>query len=197
MTEIKRLLELRTKLKRKKPEFIRQDAHKVKRLENKWRRPKGLHSKMRHKFKGYRKLVSKGYKSPLEVRGLSRDGRRIVIVSNVNDILQLEGKNHVAVIAKSVGMRKRLLIVEKANEKQITIVNVDNQKDFKKILEEKMMEKRMVKKATDKEVGKEEKKLKSNSDGRNQDKEEKKEPERDDSLQSLQKKELDRVLTKK
>ena len=49
MNDIQRLLELRKRIKRKKPEFIRQDAHKKKSLESKWRKPKGLHSKMREK----------------------------------------------------------------------------------------------------------------------------------------------------
>ena len=47
MAETKKLLELRKKIKGKKPNFIRQDAHKHKRLARKWRKPKGIQSKMR------------------------------------------------------------------------------------------------------------------------------------------------------
>ena len=46
------LLELRRAMKRKKPDFIRQDSHKKAGLGAKWRKPKGIHSKMRKKHKG-------------------------------------------------------------------------------------------------------------------------------------------------
>ncbi|MCD6106274.1 MAG: 50S ribosomal protein L32e, partial [Thermoplasmata archaeon] len=45
--EEKRLLELRNRLNRKRPEFRRQEWFRYKRLGEKWRRPRGLHSKMR------------------------------------------------------------------------------------------------------------------------------------------------------
>ena len=66
-------------MKKKKPKFIRQDAHKKGRLAKKWRKPKGLQSKMRLCKKGYRKRISKGYKSPKEV---PKDRFRIVVGRN-------------------------------------------------------------------------------------------------------------------
>ena len=68
-------LALRAQMKGKKPEFIRQDAHKKPGLGWKWRRPKGITSKMRLHLKGYRRIVKKGYRSPKDVRGLTKDGK--------------------------------------------------------------------------------------------------------------------------
>ena len=57
--EKKDLLEFRKKIKAKKPNFIRQDAHKKGEIKKKWRRPKGLQSKMRLHKRGYRKSPSR------------------------------------------------------------------------------------------------------------------------------------------
>ncbi len=40
---MEKLLAVRKKLKDKKPNFLRQDGHKVKRLQKKWRQPKDGH----------------------------------------------------------------------------------------------------------------------------------------------------------
>ena len=62
MMSIKELLELRKQIKNKKPDFIRQDAHKKKKLGKKWRKARGLHSKIRLKLRGRGKFVSNGYR---------------------------------------------------------------------------------------------------------------------------------------
>ena len=56
--------------RRKKPTFVRQGSHKLKRIANKvkWRRPKGYHSKLKA-GKAHRKSVSIGYGSPNEIKG--------------------------------------------------------------------------------------------------------------------------------
>ena len=48
------LLNVRKEMKERKPEFIRQDNPKRMKLNYKWRKPKGVHSKIRHHFKGRR-----------------------------------------------------------------------------------------------------------------------------------------------
>ena len=49
-TEKKKLLEVRKILKDKKPDFKQQNFGKKKKIADKWKRPRGLQSKMRHKF---------------------------------------------------------------------------------------------------------------------------------------------------
>ena len=44
---MKELLELKKKIKKKKPNFTRQETHKKSKLKKKWRRPKGIQSKLR------------------------------------------------------------------------------------------------------------------------------------------------------
>ncbi len=87
MGEIKRLLRVRRRQKAKKPEFRHYQAHKKLRLRDKgWRRPKGLHSKLRERYGGKwsgRILVNVGFGSPRAVRGLHPSGYEDVLVFNV------------------------------------------------------------------------------------------------------------------
>lgn len=184
------MLKLRKEMKARKPEFVRQDAHKVKSLERKWRKPKGIHSKMRHKFKGYRKLVSKGYKSPADVRGLSGKGMEMILINNTDDLQKLNAKTQAAVIAKTVGMRKKLAIVDKANEMNIAITNLKDQKDFKAKFGEMRKKKLEVKqKITEKKVPDKAQPVKEEKAREKSD-----EKEAKDSVH--EKKELDKLLTK-
>ena len=89
MTQLNTLLELRSKMKNKKPVFIRQDNPKRPKLSDKWRKPKGIHSKIRHHFKGRRKMPSPGYKSPAEVKGLHATGLKIVMAYSAGDLSKI------------------------------------------------------------------------------------------------------------
>ncbi|MEM4245402.1 MAG: 50S ribosomal protein L32e, partial [Candidatus Nanoarchaeia archaeon] len=137
---MKDLLELRRKLKKKKPRFLRQDAHRVKKLEKKWRAPKGRHSKMRFKLRSYRKQPSIGYSSPRKVRGLDSKGRVELIIENVKQLEKV--KNEVVVIGATVGTKKKIEILKKIKEKNLQVKNVRNIEEFIKQAEEKLKEKK-------------------------------------------------------
>ena len=139
----KNLLEIRRKLKSKKPVFLRQDAHKVKKLKRKWRQPKGIHSKMREKVKGHRRLPSIGWSSPLDVRGLTPEGFTPILINNVQELLS---SNQPKIISSNVGLKKRLEIAKKAKEKSIKILNITNIDDFVKKSEEELNKKKERKK---------------------------------------------------
>ena len=121
-----RLLVTRNLMKKKKPSFKRQDANKYEQFRSSWRRPRGLHSKLREAFKGHGSVPSIGWGSPRAVSGLTRKGLRPVIVNNVNE-LQKIGEKNLAVISRKVGMKKRLEIVKAAKEKKINVFGI---KDF-------------------------------------------------------------------
>ncbi|MBS1266230.1 MAG: 50S ribosomal protein L32e [Candidatus Woesearchaeota archaeon] len=152
--DIKRLLEVREKIRKKKPKFIRQDAHKIKRLEKKWRKPKGVDSKMRHKRRGYRRSVEVGWRSPKKVRGLHRSGLKMVNVANLKDLKELDPKKHIIIISR-VGKKKKIKIVKQALEKNFEFVNLKNPKEF---LDNTNKELIAAKKRKEKEEKKKEKK---------------------------------------
>ena len=181
----KALLEIRRELKERKPIFIRQDNPKRRKLNDKWRKPKGIHSKIRHHFKGRRKMPSPGYKSPRQVKGLHSSGMAVIVVHSVDEISKIKKETHGAVIAKSVGTKKKLEILKAAKKNNIQILNINIDDAIKKIedfVSLKSAKKTEIKKEKPKEKKEQKEKNNQLSD------EEKKEAE---------KKERDKLLTKK
>ena len=159
MDDPKSMVELRNKIKSRKPKFIRQDTNIRIRVRNNttWRKPKGIHSKMRHHRRGKRKLPSPGYGSPAIARGLHASGLMPVLVQNESQIPQ--SKEYGIVISGKVGIKKKAEIIKKANEKEIKILNINNV-DFMKRFDEFMAAKKAKTKGIKKEEKKEEKKEK-------------------------------------
>jgi len=117
-----RLLKVRTRQKSKKPEFNFHDSHKKKRLGTSWRKPRGLHNKLRQQVAAKGKLVRVGYGSPKAVRGFHPCGLPEMLVNNVAELEKAQGA--VVRIASGVGMKKRLEIQTKAAEAGIKILNL-------------------------------------------------------------------------
>ncbi len=136
MTERKKLLEVRKTIKDKKPEFKQQNFGRKKRISDRWRKPKGHQSKMRHAFKGYNIMVSQGWRSPVEIRGTDRLGNETIIVSNVKDLDKVQ-KHQAAVISGNVGNKKRMEIIDAAEKLKITITNIKVDKFKAKIAKAK------------------------------------------------------------
>ena len=187
---MKTLLELRTKIKNKKPDFLRQDNPKRMKLNDKWRKPKGIHSKIRHHFKGRRKMPSPGYKSPIKVKGMHFSGLQIVNVRSIDDIKEIKKQSEGIVVAKNVGTKKQLEIFKKAKELDIKVLNLDVDDKIKNI-EDFISSKN---KTNIKEAKKEIKQTK-----KEEIKETKEEVEKstDENKKELEKKEKDKLLTKK
>lgn len=119
----KKLLQLRNRMNRKRPEFHRQEWFRYRRLGTSWRKPRGKHSKLREK-KGYRNaFVESGYRGPREVRNLHPSGFKEVYVTNIKDIDGINPKTEGARIASSVGKRKRYEIQDKARSLGIRVFN--------------------------------------------------------------------------
>ena len=121
---LRRLLRLRLLLKRKKPEFVRIDQWRYKRIEDSgWRNQRTLDNKIRRKRKGYSRPVEVGYRKPAAVRGLHPSGFVEVLVNNVEELSKLDPKVHAVRIGRTVGLKKRLEIVKKARELGFYVLN--------------------------------------------------------------------------
>ena len=153
MSQIKRLLEFRAAQKKKKPSFFAQGSYKIKRVKKRWIRPKGLHSKMRLHRKGHQVCISKGYKSPSLVRGMI-SGMVPVVVNTVSQITNLDPSRHGVILSSTSGQKKKTVIVKKAKELGLVLLNVDADK-FVKGVEENLSLRKKIRK--DKEEGKKEK----------------------------------------
>ena len=187
MTQLNTLLELRSKIKSRKPEFIRQDNPKRMKLNDKWRKPKGIHSKIRHHFKGRRKMPSPGYKSPAAVKGMHATGLKIIRISSPEEVSRINKNSEGIIIAKSVGVRKRLEILKKSREINVQVLNINAEDAIKKIEDYINSKKKKESKEAKKEPSKEPKKP-----------EEAKEPDMtDEQKKKAEKQEKDKVLTKR
>ena len=117
-------LKKRAEVDARRPEFLRQEWHRRKRLQGvKWRKPQGDHSKMRQHY-GYRpNVVSIGFGSPKDARYLHPSGFKEVRVWNVKDLEKINPEQEAARVAHQVGMKKRLDIEAKADELGVRILN--------------------------------------------------------------------------
>ena len=117
-------LKKRAEIDARRPEFLRQEWHRRKRLQKvKWRKPQGDQSKMRQHYGYRRNIVSIGYGGPKDARHLHPSGFKEVRVWNLDDLSKINPEREAARVAHQVGMKKRLEIEEKADELVIRILN--------------------------------------------------------------------------
>jgi len=123
--EARALLSVRDALDRRRPIFGRQAANRYYRIgrDGAWRRPRGLQSKQRRHY-GYRpRIVRVGYRSPARVRGLVPSGFRPVLVRTARDLEGIDAKTQAAVIARTIGTRRRLVLEETARRLGVHVLN--------------------------------------------------------------------------
>lgn len=121
--ELKEKLKLREKMKRMKPEFLRQEWFRYKRVGMKWRKAKGIHSKMKKHVKYRIPSPRIGYSSPKEVRGLHSSGFKEILIYNINEIEKINPGTEAVRIGHSVGAKKRNEIEKKADSLGIRVLN--------------------------------------------------------------------------
>jgi len=121
--ETKDALAKRALISGRRPAFKRQEWFRYAKLGEKWRRPKGIHSKMKRKLDRRPPVVVIGYRGPASVRGLHPSGFEEVHVFNVNDLDGLDPKKQAVRIGGTVGTKKRIMIEDRAEELGIRVLN--------------------------------------------------------------------------
>lgn len=107
--------------------FLRSDTMrhskigKNRRKLQKWRAPRGRHSKIRRKRFGYPRLPGIGFGTP-RINSGKVEGLNPVLIHNVKELEQMP-KGSIAIIAR-VGARKKIDILKKASELKLRILNV-------------------------------------------------------------------------
>jgi len=119
-------LDTKKPTKRKKPRFLRQGWNKMIKLgkstnkKKKWRAPRGRHSKVRARKRGFALAPTIGWGSDRRIRD-TINGLNVIRIDNVKQLEQVE-KNSGILISR-VGKKKRAEIVKIAKEKGIKILN--------------------------------------------------------------------------
>ena len=103
--------------------FKRQGLSRKKKLEDTWRRPRGLQSKQRKGYRAKGAHPQPGYGSPKAVRGMHPSGFEDVLVYNLADLENLNPEIQAIRIASTVGNKKREEIQKKAEELGFRVLN--------------------------------------------------------------------------
>jgi len=112
--------------KKHKGKFIRHQSDTNVRVPESWRRPKGIDSRVRRKFKGCGiNMPNIGYGTNKKHRHLLPSGFRKFVVSNIKDLemLMMHNRSFAGEIAHNVSTLKRKAIVERASELNINLTN--------------------------------------------------------------------------
>ena len=127
--------------------FVRRNTTQYLRLGKKrkklrkWQRPKGRHSKMRQKRKGYSVNVSVGFKGNSRTRN-KIGGKNTILINNLEELRKAD-KESVLVLGK-IGGKKKIEAAKIAKEKNLNIINFNHNKLLRKI-ENKTKEKEKAK----------------------------------------------------
>ncbi|CAB16594.1 60S ribosomal protein L32-A [Schizosaccharomyces pombe] len=110
--------------KRTKP-FKRHQSDRFKRVGESWRKPRGIDSCVRRRFRGTISMPKIGYGNNKKTRYCMPNGLKAFLVRNVSDVelLLMHNKTYAAEIAGNVSARKRVEIVEKARALGVKVTN--------------------------------------------------------------------------
>ena len=107
----------------RRPAFKRQEWFRYSKLGEGWRRPQGIHSKMKRNLKRRPHVVDIGFRGPVAARDLHPSGFEEVMVYNVEGLEGVDPKKQAVRVGGTVGTKKRLAIQERADELGIRVLN--------------------------------------------------------------------------
>ena len=112
-------------VKKRIKKFPRFQADRFKRMNQAWRKPRGIDGRVRRKFKGSTLMPSIGYGSDKKTRYRMKNGFYKFLVQGPNDLdmLLMHNEKYAIEIAHNVGAKKRKEIVERADQLRLTVTN--------------------------------------------------------------------------
>ncbi len=124
MVHEKRLIELRKVINKKKPSFRRVESWRYKRVKDSWRKARGIDSQTRKKEKSGVKSPTIGYRTPKKVRGLHPSGYIEAKVTTIQDLKNLNNKQHAIKISGKLGSKKRIALIDYCQKRGFKILNI-------------------------------------------------------------------------
>merc|ERR1712124_4874 len=112
-------------VKKKTNKFKRHQSDLHDRVSESWRRPKGIDSRVRRKFKGKVLMPNIGYGSNKKTKHMLPDGFKKFLINNVSDLelLMMYNRTYAAEVASSVSRKTREAILERAKVLDIKVTN--------------------------------------------------------------------------
>jgi large subunit ribosomal protein L32e len=130
------LLKLRNIMNSKRPKFQRQESWRYVKVNENWRRPRGMDSKMRKRVKGWPQSPNIGYRGPKKTRGVHPSGYGEVLVHSPDSLDQIDPETHVIRISHTVGRKKRVEIIAMANERGIRVLNRREERGAEELIDD-------------------------------------------------------------
>jgi large subunit ribosomal protein L32e len=121
------ILAVKRQLRRSRPVFKRHGSHRKAELSDRWKKPRGLHNKLKDSKRGCGPAVSDGYRTPESVRGKHISGYAIVHVANVAALAGLDKETH-GIVISSVGAKRQLEILAAAHKAGLRVLNHNAEK---------------------------------------------------------------------
>ncbi|CAN6545034.1 hypothetical protein ACFX13_036182 [Malus domestica] len=112
-------------VKKRKTHFKRPQSDRKHCVKESWRRPKGIDSRVRRKFKGCALMPNIGYGSDKKTRHYLPNKFKKFVVHNVKEVelLMMHNRTYCAEIAHNISTRKRKEIVERAAQLDVVVTN--------------------------------------------------------------------------
>merc|ERR1712159_48489 len=112
-------------VKKKTTKFKRHQSDRFARVGESWRRPKGIDSRVRRKFKGKVLMPNIGYGSNKKTRHMLKSGFKKFLINNVADLelLLMYNRTYAAEVAHSVSRKTRAAILERAKVLDVKVTN--------------------------------------------------------------------------
>ena len=112
-------------VKKRTKKFKRHQSDTKIRVSESWRRPKGIDSRVRRKWRGKVRMPNIGYGSNKKTRHMLPNGYYKFLVHNVDelDMLMMQNKVYCAEIAHGVSARNRIAILDRAAQLAVKVTN--------------------------------------------------------------------------
>ncbi|MEM3369354.1 MAG: eL32 family ribosomal protein [Candidatus Micrarchaeia archaeon] len=108
---------------RKHPKFLPPNYGRKKRVKMRWRKPRGIDNKKRVGKKIMGASPKIGWRSARNDRDFHPSGVKEILVRSLKDMDGIPEKGFAIRIAAAVGAKKRELIIKKAKEMKIEVLN--------------------------------------------------------------------------
>mmetsp|Transcript_56214 Transcript_56214/g.151308 ORF Transcript_56214/g.151308 Transcript_56214/m.151308 type:complete len:134 (-) Transcript_56214:101-502(-) len=112
-------------VKKRMKKFPRFQADRFKRMNQSWRKPRGIDGRVRRKFKGSTIIPNIGYGSDKKTRFRLKNGFYKFLVQSRADLemLLMHNEKYCVEIAHNIGAKKRKEIVERADQLRLHVTN--------------------------------------------------------------------------
>ena len=118
-------LETRKKVVKRPNKVKRHQSDQFKRVKESWRKPRGIDSRVRRRFKGNIQMPTIGSGTDKKTRHRMPNGFYRYVVTDMKDLelLMMQNRKYAAEIAHNVSTRKRKELVNRALELNIKVTN--------------------------------------------------------------------------